>query len=264
MIDFYYIEKNNKNNKNLKNKFHGFFTRNGGISQNNFFSLNCAFNEKEDKNNVVKNRKIVCEKISESISELILINQIHSNKVIEINHKNKTKQMVGDGLITKEKNLLLGILTADCAPIIFLGKNYVGIIHVGWRGLLNGIIEKTLDLLQTKGEKSKELSCFVGPHLQSQNFQVEEDFKETLIKNNKNNINFLKYKNGKKFFEFSMFIKYKLSQYNLSCISFINLDTYSNPTLFFSHRYSKQRGVEYCGRQISVVGILKTKKIKSN
>ncbi|MDC3091132.1 peptidoglycan editing factor PgeF [Rickettsiales bacterium] len=263
MTDFYYTGKNSKNDKSLKNKFHGFFTRNGGISQNNFFSLNCAFNDKENNDNVIKNRKIVCNKISKSTSELVLINQIHSNKVIEINHKNKTKQMVGDGLITREKNLFLGILTADCAPIIFLGKNYVGIIHVGWRGLLNGIIEKTIDLLKTKGEKNKELSCIVGPHLESKNFQVKEDFKNTLLENNKNNVNFLKYKNGKQIFEFSMFIRYKLSQYNLSCISFINLDTYSNPTLFFSHRYSKQRGVNDCGRQISVVGILKTKKINN-
>ena len=258
MSNFYYT---GENNRNTTNKFHGFFTRNGGVSQNNFFSLNCAFNKKENNDNVIKNRKIVCRKISESVTELILISQTHSNKILEIDHNNKKNEMIGDGLITREKGIFLGILTADCAPLIFLGKEYVGVIHVGWKGLLNGIIEKTIALLKERGEREKELSCYIGPHLQCKSFQVKEDFKDTLLENNKNNITFLKSRDGKKYFEFSMFILSKLNQYRLSFVSSLDIDTYSNPSLFFSHRYSKQRGIENCGRQISVVGIFDEKNI---
>lgn len=261
MSNFYYAGKINKKDKGIRNKFHGFFTRNGGVSGGSFYSLNCAFNKKEDDSNVIKNRKIVCSKITESESELILINQIHSNKVLEIDQNNKKDKIIGDGLITKEKGLFLGILTADCAPLVFLGEEYVAIIHVGWKGLLNEIIERTVNLLKKKGEKESGLSCCIGPHLQCKSFQVREDFKDNLLKYNKNNSIFLKSKDGKEYFDFSKFILFKLNQYKLSSVFSIDLDTYSNPSLFFSHRYSKQRGIESCGRQISVVGIFHEKNI---
>ena len=261
MGDFYYTGKINKKDKSIRNKFHGFFTRNGGVSQGNFYSLNCAFNKKEDDGKVIENRKIVCSKITQSAYERIIIKQIHSNKVLEIDQNNKKDKIIGDGLITKEKGLFLGILTADCAPLVFIGDEYVGIIHVGWKGLLNGIIERTINLLKKKGEKESRLSCYIGPHLQCKSFQIREDFKENLLKYNKNNTIFLKSKDGKEYFDFSMFILFKLNQYKLSSVSSIDLDTYSNPSLFFSHRYSKQRDIESCGRQISVVGIFHEKNI---
>ena len=99
-----------------------FFSRNGGVSKNNFRSLNCAFNYEDKKENVIKNRELVRKKFSK-LKRVVLMNQVHSNKVILIDKKDKRVLNV-DGMISKRKDLCLGILTADCAPIIILGQDY--------------------------------------------------------------------------------------------------------------------------------------------
>ena len=94
-------------------------------------SLNCAFNAGDNSKNVQKNRKHAKNKISKK--KLILMNQIHSKKIIFVNKKNN-RVLDADGIISNREDLILGVLTADCAPIIFLGNNYFGIIHAGWKG----------------------------------------------------------------------------------------------------------------------------------
>ena len=240
----------------LSNKLYGFFSRNGGISLGNFSSLNCAFSKYELENNTLENRKIVCKALKKSLNELVLVNQIHSNKVVEINLSNKYKEKNADGMITKSRGIILGILTADCAPIIFIGKEYIGIIHVGWKGLFSGIINKTINLLLKRGEKAEEIFCFIGPHIRSESFQIREDFKKKVLLMDKENSKFVNVINNEMFFDFTMFMYEELKKNNICNVSISEYNTYCNPKLFFSYRYSKQNGIDYCGRQISVVSIL--------
>ena len=125
---------------------------------------------------------------------MIFINQIHSNKVIHINEKNKNKKFSADAMITDYPGIALAILTADCAPIIFFGKKFVGIVHVGWKGLINGIIDETVELLQKKGEKARDLICSVGPHLKINSFKVGKDFISSVKDKNRNYEDFIKKK----------------------------------------------------------------------
>ena len=247
--------------KSSRNKFkniysYGFFTRNGGTSDSEFESLNCAFNNKDSKENVLKNRDIVLKQFKNSFLDLITINQVHSTKVVEINQLNKNQKKTADAMITKSKGILLGILTADCAPVIIIGSVYVAIIHVGWKGLLNGILENTIKLLIKKGERKGDLICKVGPHLKWKSFIVKNDFIKKLLKKNKNNSKFLTKINDITYFNFTKYIEFKFNILGITQFSFSNLDTYSNPSLFFSYRYSKKMNINLCGRQISVVGII--------
>ena len=157
-----------------------FFTRNGGVSKKNFSSLNCAFNKGDNDINVKKNRKYVREKFC-SKKKIILINQVHSNKIFFID-KITDQILSGDGIISDRKDLILGVLTADCAPIVILGKKYFGIIHAGWKGTFSGIIENALNFFFEKGECKEDIFVDVGPHLKKNSFEVKGDFLVNLKK----------------------------------------------------------------------------------
>ena len=128
---------------------HGFFNRFGGYSNGIYKSLNCGAGSNDKKRNINKNLEKVCEKISCSKNKLVLLNQIHSNKVISIN-KTPKKKPKGDALITSKNKLALGILTADCAPIFIFDPKIkiIAAIHAGWKGAYKKIIYRTVNILK--------------------------------------------------------------------------------------------------------------------
>lgn len=235
--------------------FHGFFTRNGGVScvNNNFKSLNCGISRVDKKKNVYKNREIVCKKFGKEIKNLILVNQTHSNKVVVINKYSQKKKIIADGMYTKERGILLGILTADCAPIIFSSENFVGILHVGWKGLFSGIIENLILKLTNNGENKKKIVCSVGPRIMENSFEIKDDFIKRIIGIDINNKKFIFRIKQKKFFNYSKCIFEKLRNNGITKIFFMNYDTFTNPNLFFSYRYYMKNNEE-CGRQITIIG----------
>ena len=250
----YLTSKNLIDHKN-NNFFHGFFTRKGGVSKKSFSSLNCGFVDGEIKQNVLKNRNIACQNfLAKNDYRLIVLNQIHSNKIINIDKERNFNQINGDGMITSYPKNILGILTADCAPIIFYGEKYVGIIHAGWKGLINGIISEIILLLKKNGELEKNISCSVGPHLKQRSFEVKIDFVQKLLEKSQDNDVFLSYKLNKIYFDASKFIEINLYAYGVRNFSISKYDTFSNPEMFFSYRRNKKSN-EVCGRQISLVGI---------
>ena len=123
---------------------HGFFNKKGGKSKGIYKSLNCGIGLSDSNKNVKKNLNIVCKKINCSSRKLILLNQIHSNKFyfIKKNFKFNNKKLNGDALITNVKNIALGVLTADCVPILIYDKylKIISIIHAGWKGAYIGIV----------------------------------------------------------------------------------------------------------------------------
>ncbi|MEE2694902.1 MAG: peptidoglycan editing factor PgeF [Pseudomonadota bacterium] len=229
-----------------------FFNRNGGVSRNNFFSLNCAYQKGDSNKNVEKNREIAANLFKKK--NIVLLNQVHSNKIIKI--KNKTNNnMSADAMISSRKDILLGVLTADCAPIIVLGKNNFGIIHAGWRGTTNGIIENSITKFLSEGERIEFLKVVVGPHLKKQSFEVKNDFIEDIKKSVKDSEKFLTRNKERIFFDFSKFIKNKLQKLGILNYDISEEDTFSNPESFFSYRYCTINKIKNCGRQISLVGI---------
>ena len=242
--------------KKYKNISHGFFNRNGGFSKGIYKSLNCGTGSKDKKIHIEKNLKKVCKSIGCSTNNLILLKQIHSNKVHTIK-KNPEKKLKGDSLITSKKKIALGILTADCAPVFIYDpkNNFISAIHVGWRGAYKKIITKTLNNLKKRGSKINNLITVIGPCISKKSYEVKKDFFNRFLKQSKINKRFFLIKNKRKFFGLNEYIKNELIKKGIKNIEIIKKDTYLNKNNFFSARRSLKNKLNDYGRNISIIMI---------
>ena len=141
-----------KSKRLLKQKkiSHGFFNKNGGKSKGIYKSLNWGLGSNDKRNNVKENLKIVKKKISKKSRDIFLLHQVHSNKIVFIKNfsKLKKKKIEADAIITNQEKLPIGILTADCVPILLHDskKNFIAAVHAGWKGAFKGIINKVISL----------------------------------------------------------------------------------------------------------------------
>ena len=237
---------------------HGFFTRLDGLSKKQFRSLNCSYFNEDDKKNVNGNRLIAIKNLNLNKKKLILIKQTHSSKVIRITKNNLNKKIVADGVITSLNDVVLGILTADCAPIIIYDdKNkFICNLHSGWKGSYNNISEKAIRLFDKYNIKRKNLIAIVGPCIGAKNYEVDKNFQQNFIKKNIKYAKFFRNKNRIKFyFNLRALINYQLSELGLKKIHNINRDTYSNNNLFFSHRRATHEGQKTTGRLINLISL---------
>ena len=232
----------------------GFFTRNGGVSKKENYSLNCSLNQKDTKINVNKNIDI-CLKNLNIKKKIKFINQIHSNKIVRINKKNIGKKYSGDGLITNNKQIALGVLTADCCPIFIFDKNkrYICALHVGWKGALKNISSKGVKYFFKQKIIKNNIVVLIGPCLGFKNFEVTKDFKNKFINKNKKYSIFFKYKNkDKQLFNLRGLINYQFQELGIKNIHNIKKDTFSNKRIFFSHRRESQKFRD-TGRMINII-----------
>ena len=239
-----------------KNISHGFFNKLGGYSNGIYKSLNCGTGSKDNKNNINKNLKKVCNKIKCTKTKLVLLNQTHSNKVFLIKKIPKNKP-IGDALITSKSKYALGILTADCAPVFIFDpkKNIISAIHAGWKGAYKKIIYKTIYELTKKGSDVKDLIVVVGPCISKYNYEIKKDFLNKFIKQNKKNIRFFIFNKKKIFFSLNEYIRSQLKNIGVKNIEIINKDTYLRKNNFFSSRRSLKNKYYDYGRNLSVIMI---------
>ena len=138
--------------KKYKEIKHCFFSRKGGFSSGIYKELNCGKGSEDKNKNILKNLKRVAGVMNVKLKHLILMNQTHSNKVLEINKKNYTKKINSDAMITNMNGIVLGVLTADCVPILIYDKKnkIIGCIHAGWKGAFKGVIKNTISKMRKK------------------------------------------------------------------------------------------------------------------
>ncbi len=244
--------------KNLKNYNidHCFFSRKNGISKGIYEGLNCGIGSKDQKQSVEKNLEIVSEKFSIKKDSLLLMHQTHSNKVEIVNQNKKINKINCDAMLTTNNKIALGVLTADCVPILLYERNkeIVGCIHAGWKGAVNGIIENTLQKISDMNGDIKQLTVSIGPCISQKNYEVKKDLYLNFIKNSKSNISFFK-KNEQNTFNFDLrgFINKKFSDLGVIQIDNINVDSFATDNEYFSHRRAKKLGHDDYGRCISVI-----------
>lgn len=246
-----------RSTNNYKIKY-GFFTRLNGFSKKQFKSLNCSFSNGDEQKLVLKNRQLALKKLKLSQKKLILINQTHSSKVIRINTNNLNKKNNADGMITSLEDVALGILTADCAPIFIYDnkKKFICCLHSGWKGTLNNISKNAIKLFDKYNIKSTELVAIIGPCLGAKNYEVDKEFERKFIKKNLEYSKFFRNKNKtKSFFNLRGILKYQLKKLGLKKVHNIDLDTYNNKSLFFSHRRSTHKGEASSGRLINIISL---------
>ncbi len=235
---------------------HGFFNSIGGVSKGNYKSLNCGPGSNDNKNYIRSNLKIVCQKVGCSYKNLILLNQVHGNKFYYINKIPKRKK-TGDGLITNKNKIALGILTADCAPVIILdnSKKIIAVAHAGWKGAYKNIVLKIVKYLVKTGSRKNNLITIIGPAISKNNYEVKNDFKRRFVNQNKKNKKFFNLKMGKIYFSLPEYIKNQLKCFGIHNIETIKKDTFDKKNKFFSARRSiKEKKSDY-GRNISIIMI---------
>ena len=235
---------------------HGFFNRKGGFSKGIYKSLNCGLGSNDNINNIRKNIDRVCKKIGCNKNNLILMSQIHSNIVHKVT-KIPNKKLKGDSLVTNRKGIALGILTADCAPILIYDpvNNLIGAIHAGWRGAYKKIVSNTLKKFKFKGSNFKDLIVVIGPCISKKNYEVKRDFFNKFITNEQSNKKFFNYKNNKMYFSLSDYIKQNFLNLGVKNVEIIKKDTYKTSNNFFSARKSLKNKLNDYGRNISVIMI---------
>ena len=240
--------------KKIKQIKHCFFSRKDGFSKGIYKGLNCGKGSKDKKGNVNKNLDYVAKKMNIEKDKLILMYQTHSNKVVEIKKNNYKKKIIADAIITKMKGFALGVVTADCVPIILYDtKNeIVGCIHAGWKGTFSGVIKNTISKIKKISSGNKIYAC-IGPCIGKKNYEVDKNFYKLFMAKTKNNKIYFSNKNkSKKFFNLRKFVTNKLVKANIK-VDHVDRDTFAEKSNFFSYRRSCKLKEKDYGRCISSI-----------
>ena len=240
--------------KKFKEINHCFFSRNGGVSKGLYRSLNCGRGSKDKKQKLIKNLKIVSKKMKVKSKNIILMYQTHSSKVVEINKYNVKKQVNSDSIITKIKGFALGVVTADCVPILLFDyKNkIVGCVHAGWKGAFKGIIKNTISKIRSVSPNNQIYAC-IGPCIGKKSYEVDIEFyKKFILKSKKNKRYFFNKSEHKKLFDLRKFVTDKLIEQKVK-VDHVNYDTFTESRNFFSYRRSSILKDKDYGRCISLI-----------
>lgn len=239
---------------------HGFFTRIGGISQGVFSGMNCAFSSGDDPEHIAINREKVAEALDVAPENLLTLKQIHSAKVVTV-AQNWTHQTApqADALVTNQKGVAIGILTADCAPVLLADKKerIIGAAHAGWKGALGGVIENTVAAMEKLGAARGNIVAAIGPCICAASYEVSADFDKPFLEQDAQNAQFFKPagRDGHLMFDLPAFVTHRLRAAGIETVLDTQQDTLPNETAFYSYRRTCQRGEKDYGRQISAIVI---------
>lgn len=242
----------------FKDLNHRFFSRKGGFSKGLFYKgLNCGRGSKDSKKNIYKNLNYASKIMKISRKNLFLMHQTHSNKVIEIKNQSDKKKIVSDAMITKVKGIGLGVVTADCVPILVYDKKnkIIGCIHAGWKGALSGIVKNTIDKIKTQS-KSSNIFAAIGPCIGKKSYEVDLNFYKRFLKKSQKYKRYFSNKDEhKKLFDLRKFISDRLKELNVN-VDHINRDTFVDKKNFYSFRRSFKLKQNDYGRCISVISLI--------
>ena len=248
---------------NLKSKLleefpHGFFLRQGGVSTGPFESLNCDLNSNDEKSSILSNRAMIAKNMGLEPSNLITLKQVHSSKVIKIETPVDSNLIEGDAMVTSSEGIGLGILTADCAPVMFTENKarIIGIAHVGWRGALDSVIENTILKMIELGAEIKFLNAVIGPCIQKENYEIGAEFLERFLNKDPNHLKYFNTDGNEKiWFDLPGLILKKLLSIGITTTENLGQCTFALSDDFFSHRRNQKNNLGDCGRMISAIKI---------
>ena len=241
----------------IENFKHGFFKRTGGVSVGEFSSLNCKYSSFDTISKINSNRALVSNLMGVKTSDLITLKQMHSSDVINITERIEPDEIEGDSMVTSKEGICLGILTADCAPILFgdFEKKIIGAAHAGWKGLYGGIVENTLENMVQLGAKIKNICVAIGPCIQKNNYEVGIEFYERFINKDIKYKKFFLKENNKILFDLPGSISFRLHLQGIRNIQSLNKCTFTEKKNYFSFRRNQKNKLGDCGRMISTIKI---------
>ncbi len=234
---------------------HGFFGREGGASSGDFASLNTGGSVGDDPNLVSKNRAQVAATLG--FDSLVILKQVHSTTVVVLNEP-PAPGIEADAMVTNQPGLLLGILTADCAPILLADPDagVVGAAHAGWKGACGGIAYATVMAMVGLGADPRNIRAVVGPTISGPNYEVGPETAAQIVAADPSAARHISIPAGKarEHFDIPGLLSAQLLGASLESVSDLGQCTYAQPERYFSHRYATHRGTK-TGRQVAVIGL---------
>ncbi len=237
---------------------HGFFTRRGGASSGIFEGLNCGHGSSDQSQAVTLNRDRVANAMDVNADALTSVHQYHSAEVLTLTAPISGTRPKADAMVTSTPGIALGILTADCAPVLFADTQagVVGAAHAGWKGAIGGVLEATLDAMETLGATRANITAVIGPCISQAAYEVGPEFMDTFMADDPDNARF--FANGtddRVQFDLPAFGLHRLRQAGVGQAEWSRHCTYSDVGRFYSYRRSvHQKQADY-GRLISVIRI---------
>lgn len=224
---------------NILPRHHCFFGADGGVSQGLYQSLNTNLKSTDKKENISQNLDIIAKHYQLQQQNMILCRQGVTNHVEFVTEPSLAK-ISADGMVTNKPDLILGIRTADCAPVLFFDEvdGIIGAAHAGWRGALRGVIENTLQTMIEHGAKIENIHAAIGPCLQQPSFECMDDMRQAFLQDDADNFRWFEKGADDKHFQFNLegYIVHKLEKLKLGSISASGIDTFKAEGEFFSYR----------------------------
>jgi YfiH family protein len=239
---------------------HGFFTREGGVSDGIYASLNCGQGSRDEKEHVAANRARVASHLTVDPTHLASLQQVHSPDAVVVEAPfARSDAPEADGMATRVRGLALGVLTADCAPVLFAdhAAQVVGACHAGWKGATGGVIEATISAMESLGAARAGIVAAVGPTISAAAYEVGADYRETAIARDAHAAAFFRDgPNGRPHFDLPSYVADTLRRAGVASAEDLGVCTYGDETRLFSYRRATHRGEADYGRQISAIVIL--------
>ena len=233
---------------------HGFFGRTGGVSRGLYESLNCGLGSQDDAANVSENRRRAQEALG--ASALNTLYQVHSASVVTVEVPWNTGPQA-DAMVSKTKGIALGILSADCAPVLLADGDagVIGAAHAGWKGALSGVIEAAVVAMEKLGARRTRIAAAIGPCISQANYEVGAEFRQRFVAADPANGRF--FAAGRRAahhqFDLEAFAADRLSRAGVDNVSRLTLCTYAREAEFFSFRRATHRGEADYGRELSAI-----------
>ncbi len=238
---------------------HGFLGRRGGVSEGVCAGLNVGLGSGDDREAIAENRRRAVEAVAPG-AKLVTVHQVHSPEAVVARAPwPDDARPHADAMVTDRPGLALGILTADCTPVLFADAKagVVGAAHAGWKGALAGVIESTVAAMEGLGAGRARIRAAVGPTIARKSYEVDEGFFRSFAEANEVHERFFSLgRPGHWQFDLEGFVVSRLAEAGVTRIEALGLDTYSDPTRFYSYRRATHRGEPTYGRQVSLIALL--------
>lgn len=238
---------------------HGFFGRQGGVSGGELSSLNCGLGSGDDPALIVENRRRVGETILPG-SAMAGLYQVHGDRCVIIDDaSDPAARPEADAMATRTPGVLLGILTADCVPVLFADREsgVVGAAHAGWKGAIAGVTDRTLDAMEGLGARRDRIAAAIGPCIGRASYEVDAAFVERFLSDDPANEHFFAAgaRVGHAMFDIAAYVAARLARAGVAKVAIGGADTYAGAEDYYSYRRACHRGENGYGRQLSVIGI---------
>ncbi len=237
---------------------HGFFTRTGGVSKGLYASLNCGYGSNDDEEAVRENRARAARAFGRTAEDICTAYQIHGDAVVEVTRPwRREDSPKADALVSSTPGVVLGILTADCAPVLLAdGESHViGALHAGWRGALGGVLEAGVAGMCRLGAQVAKIRAAIGPTIGPESFEVGREFPIPFLAQDSSAEVFFRpaSREGHYLFDLPGYVTSRLEALGLSEVVSLRRDTYTEETHFFSYRRNSHQGECDYGRLLAAI-----------